>query len=159
MIEMNEADNLSQEIATTQITRVARRAAKILKIAAGVIAVGAIVNGWINATFDQNEVYGNPHINFPLTWKVQQFLYTALGNLAWAALILAAGFAIEIVGLRASRQAAPVSAPASSVPPAPSAPAHFASRPAQTPTSAPSPAATTAPPPMKIANDEDIWRR
>lgn len=151
MIEMNEADDLSQEIVTTQIARVARRGSKILKVAAGVIAVGAIVNGWINATVDQNEFYGNPAIDFPFTWKLQQFLFTALGNLAWAALVLAAAFALEIVGLRASRAPeAPAGSPDSkSTSPEPTvASTSFAARPA---------AATS--PPMKIASDEDIWRR
>jgi len=156
MIEMNEAEILSQEIQTTQIARVARRGAKILKIAAGSIAVGAVVNGWINATFDQNEMYGNPPIDFPFKWKLLQFLSSTLGNLAWAALVLAAAFALEIVGLRAARlpeasagslESTPVSAPAA-------VPTNFAARPTPAPTTAPTP-----PPPMKIANNEDIWRR
>ncbi len=154
MIEMNEAETLSQDIATTQITRVARRSATILKIAAGVIAVGAIVNGWIFATTDQNQFYGGPTTDFPFKWKLQQFLNSTLWNLGLAALILAAAFAVEIVGLRAARLTAastePNPAPAPSVP---AAPENFAA------IQAPVPPSANTPPPMKIANDEDIWRR
>lgn len=152
MIEMNEAEGLSQAMATAQIARIARRSTRILKIAAGVIAIGAVVNGWISATFDQNEMYGNPPMDFPFQYELNQFLYATVPNLGWAALILAAAFAIEIVGLRAARtpQAPaelPGSNPSSSSPTA--APTNFAARPTPAPT----------PPPMKIASDEDIWRR
>jgi len=152
MIEMNEAETLSQEIVTTQIARVARRSAKILKIAAGVIAVGAIVNGWISATTDPNEFYGGPSVDYPFKWKLLQFLSSALSNLGWAALVLAAAFAIEIVGLRAARLPEAPAGPLESTPvsPAPTAATtNFAVRPAAAPT----------PPPMKIASDEDLWRR
>ncbi len=155
MIEMNEADAVSQEILVTQITRVARRSAKILKIAAAVLAVGAIVNGWISATTDQNQFYnGGPPIDFPFTWRLRQFLDSTLWNLGWAVLILAAAFAIEIIGLRSARPPA-ASNESPGAPPALAtavAPANFASRRSsavQAPT----------PPPMKIASDEDIWRR
>jgi len=145
-------ETLSREIVTTQISRVARRGAKILKIAAVAIVVGAVVNGWFAATVDQSEFYGGPSTDFPFKWKLQQFLNAALGNLAWAALILAAAIAIELVGLRAARlPEAPVglpdSMPASPTPTA--TPTNFAARPAPAPT----------PPPMMIAGDEDIWRR
>jgi len=152
MSEMNEAETLSQEIAATQIARVARRSAKILKIAAGVIAVGAVVNGWISATTDQNKFYGGAATDFPFEWKLQQFLNSTLWNLGWAGLILAAAFALEIVGLRAARPPEALAGPLESTPvsAAPTiAPTNFAARPAAAPT----------PPPMKIANDEDLWRR
>ena len=152
MIEMNEADSLSRDLQSAQLARVARRSAKILKIVAVVLAVGAVANGWLNATIDQNEFYGNPSVDFPFKWKLQQFLFATLGNLGFAGLVLAAGFALEIVALRSARlpdpselpQHKPVSEPAV-------APTNFAARP--TPTAAPTP------PPMQIANDEDLWRR
>lgn len=160
MIEMNEAEDLSQEIQTAQIARVARRSAKILKITALVLAVGSLIYSWINATTDQNEFYGGPPTDFPFKWKLQQFLSSAVGNLSNAALVLAAGFAIEIVALRVSRvpEAAelPVYKPAATPEP-PAGPVNFAARPAPSPTT-PIPVTPTAPPPMKIANDE-IWRR
>lgn len=150
---MNEAETLSQEIATTQIARVARRSAKILKIGAAVLAVGAVVNGWLNATIDQNEFYGNPSVDFPLKWKLQQFLYATLGNLGFAGLVLAAGFAIEIVGLRATRLPERSDLPPDTFQPsAPSPePTNFAAR--------PTPTAASTPQPMQIASDEDLWRR
>jgi hypothetical protein len=164
MIEMNEAEELSQEIVTAQTFRVARRSSKILKIAAGALAASAVVRGWLNATIDQNEFYGGPKVDFPLKWKIQQFLNSSFGDFGWAALILAAAYAIEIIGLRSARPPEPSELPASkpaATPANPVGPVNFAARPAPSPT-APIPMTTTAapvgPPPMKIANDE-IWRR
>lgn len=149
---MNEADSLSRDLQEAQLARVARRSAKILKIVAVVLAVGAVANGWISATQDQNEIYGGPLTEFPLWWKVQQFLTSALWTLGWAALILAAAFAMEVVALRTARLpdlSAELSEFTHSSPDPVVAPTNFAARPAQAP---------AAPPPMKIANDE-IWRR
>lgn len=158
MIEMNEADSLSRDLQTAQLARVARRSAKILKIVAVVLAIGAFLNGWIYAATDQDQFYygGGPSPDFPLWWKLQQFLSTALPGLGFAALVLAAGFAIEIVALRATRLADPTTELSEFAPtPTPVAePTNFAARPAPAPT----PATPSAPPPMKIANDE-IWRR
>ena len=155
MIEMNEADGLSQDLVTTQIARVAKRDAKILKIAAGVIAVGSVVNGWIAATNDDN-FYSNTSNDISLKWRIAQFLSSALWTLGWAALILAAGFAIEIVALRATRLSSPSGPPHHTPASAPSAePTTFAARPAPVVP----PTRSSPPPPMKIANDEDIWRR
>lgn len=149
---MNEADSLSRDLQEAQLARVARRSAKILKIVAAVLALGAVVNGWLNATIDQNEFYGGPPVDFPFKWKLQQFFFGALTGLGWAALILTAGFAIEIVALRAQRlpdPAAELSEFAPTTAAAATEPTNFAARPTQAP---------SAPPPMKIANDE-IWRR
>lgn len=152
MIEMNEADALSRELQTAQIARVAQRGAKILKVVSAVLAASAIVASWISATTDQNVFYGSPKVDFPLKWKVQSFLSSAIVGVAWAALILAAAFALEIVALRAARlphPAAELSEFTATTPEPVAAPTNFAARPAQAP---------AAPPPMKIANDE-IWRR
>jgi|JI10StandDraft_1071094.scaffolds.fasta_scaffold131920_2 hypothetical protein len=155
MHEMNEADSLSRELQAAQLARVARRSAKILKIVAAALAVGAVINAWISATTDQNEFYGGPPTEFPFKWKLQQFLAAALYNLGFAGLILAAAFAIEIIGLRATRLPEPAGAasytPVSSAPAA--EPSNFAARPAPTPAAA----SPSAPPPMKITND-DMWR-
>ena len=110
MHEMNEADSLSRELQAAQLARVARRSAKILKIVAAALAVGAVINAWISATTDQNEFYGGPPTEFPFKWKLQQFLAAALYNLGFAGLILAAAFAIEIIGLRATRLPDPAEA-------------------------------------------------
>lgn len=160
MIEMNAADSLSRDLQTAQLARVARRSAKILKIVAVVLAIGAFLNGWIYAATDQDQFYygGGPSPDFPLWWKLQQFLSTALPGLGFAALVLAAGFAIEIVALRATRPPEPAAELSEFTPtPTPaSETTNFAARPAQAPAQV---ALTpTAPPPMKIANDE-IWRR
>ena len=158
MHEMNEADSLSRELQAAQLARVARRSAKILKIVAAALAVGAVINAWISATTDQNEFYGGPPTEFPFKWKLQQFLAAALYNLGFAGLMLAAAFAIEIVALRAGLLPQPPELPQSA--PVPSAPAvdatNFAARPAPSPTTAAT--SPSAPPPMKIA-DDDMWRR
>ena len=158
MHEMNEADSLSRELQAAQLARVARRSAKILKIVAAALAVGAVINAWISATTDQNEFYGGPPTEFPFKWKLQQFLAAALYNLGFAGLMLAAAFAIEIVALRAGllpQQAEqPQSAPVSSAPAVDAT--NFAARPAPSPTAAAT--SPSAPPPMKIA-DDDMWRR
>ncbi len=158
MSEMNAADFFSRDLQTAQLARVARRSAKILKIVAAVLVIGAFLNGWIYAATDQDQFYygGGPSPDFPLWWKLQQFLSTALPGLGLAALVLAAGFAIEIVALRATRLADPTTELSEFAPtPTPVAePTNFAARPAPAPT----PATPSAPPPMKIANDE-IWRR
>lgn len=159
MIEMNEADSLSRDLQSAQLARVARRSAKILKIVAVVLAVGAVANGWLNATIDQNEFYGNPSVDFPFKWKLQQFLFATLGNLGFAGLVLAAGFALEIVALRSARlpdPSADLSEFTSASPEQTVATTNFAARPTPPPT--PPPTASPSPPPMKIANDE-IWRR
>ena len=160
MIEMNEADSLSRDLQEAQLARVARRSAKILKIVAVVLALGAAFNGWVYAATDQNQFCpgAGPSPDFPLWWKFQQFLTTALPGLGFAALALAAGFAIEIVALRAARlpdPSAELSEFTQSSPDPVVAPTNFAARPTPTPAQAP---AAPAPPPMKIANDE-IWRR
>ena len=155
MIEMNDADALSREMQTAQIARVAQRGSMILKIVSGVLAASAIVASWISATTDQNVFYGSPKVDFPLKWKVQSFLSSAIVGVAWAALILAAAFALEIVALRAARlphPAAELSEFTATTPEPAAAPSNFAARPAQ------AAAVPAAPPPMKIANDE-IWRR
>jgi hypothetical protein len=156
MIEMNEADELSQEILTTQISRVAKRAAKLLKLVALALAIAAFVTGWLNATIDQNEFYGGPLVDFPLKWKIQQFLNGAIGTFGWAAQSFAAATAIEIYGLRSSRPAEAPTGPSSTPAPPPpgAAVVDFAARPTP-PSTPPTPG---GPPPMKIANDE-IWRR
>lgn len=77
-----------------------RRAATWLKVAGLAMAVGAVVVGWLSATDDANTFYGNPTIHLPFRYKLQLFLSTSLQYVPLSALVVAAGFALQLAADR-----------------------------------------------------------
>ena len=88
------------------VALVVRRAATGLKIAAGVLAVGALVQGYLAATIDMNEIYNpgfdNPSLPFKL--QLQGFLQNSLSSLTWVALVVAAAYGLQIAAVMLVRR-------------------------------------------------------
>jgi hypothetical protein len=89
------------------VAMVVRRAATGLKIAAGVLAVGALVQGYLTATIDMNEIY-NPGFDSPappFKLQLQGFLQSTVSSLIWVALVVAAAYGLQIAAVMLVRRA------------------------------------------------------
>jgi hypothetical protein len=126
-----------------------------------VLALATIIGNWILITTDTSRFFGgggsSPKV--PFKYQFAQFVQQAMAPLAWIGLLLAAGFAFEIVALRAER--APVAAPN---PFAPDAASSVAPAPGATATSLRGPAIPVIVPrreaPITVDTvDDAVWRR
>jgi hypothetical protein len=90
---------------SARIALLARRGARVLEVAAGVLAVGIVFSSWTLTYTDPNAGgnFGGTSLKLPGNYKFAQFLQNCATSLAWILLVLAAGFALEIVALRATR--------------------------------------------------------
>jgi hypothetical protein len=92
---------VAQPTTNARVVMVVRRASTVLKVSAGVLAVGSIVSAYLTATTDLNQYYGGgPSPKFPFKVKLMQFLQTAVPNLGWAALVYASAYALLIAAAR-----------------------------------------------------------
>ena len=93
------------------VALVVRRASTGLKVAAGVLAVAVLVQGWLAYTIDMNEIYNpgfdNPQMPFKV--KLQAFLQSTVSSLIWIALLVAAAYGLQVAAALLARRAEPVS--------------------------------------------------
>jgi hypothetical protein len=140
------------------VALVVRRAATGLKIAAGVLLVAVLVQGWLAYTIDMNEIYGgggfSPEIPFKV--KLQSFLQQSVSSLIWVALVVAAAYGLQVAAALLARRTESVSDevvedPADLFTASPSAVLAAPAPPA------PRWARTAAPAPEVLVSD-DIWK-
>jgi hypothetical protein len=141
------------------VALVVRRASTGLKIAAGVLGVAVLVQGWLAYTIDMNEIYNagfdNPEMPFKV--KLQSFLQQSVSSLIWVALLVAAAYGLQVAAALLARRGEPVSDevvddPADLFTASPSA---VLSAPSTIPTPAPR-WMRQAPPEVPVS--DDIWK-
>ncbi len=141
------------------VALVVRRAATGLKIAAGVLFVAALVQGWLAYTIDMNEIYGGDSFTpkMPFKVKLQSFLQQSLSSFIWVALVVAAAYGLQVAAALLARRAEPpsdevVEDPADLFTASPSA---VLAAPSTVPTPAPR-WMRQAPPEVPVS--DDIWK-
>jgi hypothetical protein len=107
---VNVTDIPSPPTASARTALLAKRFARTLEAIAGVLALASLWESWQLAYTDQNRFFtgdtgSGP--NLPGSYRFAQFLQASLTNLAWLSIVLAAGFALELVALRAARAPEP----------------------------------------------------
>jgi hypothetical protein len=89
------------------VALVVRRAATGLKIAAGVLFVVVLVQGWMAYNIDMNEIYnpGFDNPKMPFKVKLQSFFQTTVTSMIWVALVVAAAYGLQVAAALLARRA------------------------------------------------------